>query len=214
MDVILDNAGQILQGAGYTLGTAGYSVLFSLILGSLLGIASAARIPILHQALTAYTELIRNTPELVQLFWIYLVLPAIGIRLTILGAVIVYLCVNGVAYTLLVVRGGIEAVPVGQFEASRALGLGRYRTYRRIILPQALRSVAPSLVNEVIRILKNSTLVSLVAAPDLIYQVTHLANINFEPIVFQLLAAAFFFVVITLISILARGVTNVERIPV
>ena len=214
MDVFLDNAGQILEGAGYTLGTAGYSVLFSLILGSLLGIVAAAKVPVVHQILTAYTELIRNTPELVQLFWIYLVLPAIGIRLTILGAVIVYLCVNGVAYTLLVVKGGIQAIPLGQFEASRALGLGRYRTYRRIILPQALRSVVPALVNEVIRILKNSTLVSLIAAPDLIYHITHLANITFEPIAFQLLAAVFFFVVITLISILARSLTDVERIRV
>lgn len=204
MDSIRQNIGMLLEGSLFTLGTAGFGVLVSLSLGTLLGVVSALRVPVLRYVIGAYTEIIRNTPELVQLFWIYLVLPTLGVRLSVLEAVLLYLSINGVAYTSMVVRGGIENLPVGQHEASRALGMGRTLMFRRVLVPQALRPLVPSLVNEIIRILKNTTLVTLIAAPDLIHTANRLANITFEPIAFQLFTAAFYFIVITLLSFVAN----------
>lgn len=212
MDHIVNNWQPLLSGAIYTLGTAAVGVVVSLVLGTVLGVVYALRVPGVRQVLVVYTELIRNTPELVQLFWIYLVLPSVGIQLNVLEAVLVYLCVNGVAYTLIVIEGGIDSVPVGQFEAARAVRLSTGRMYSRIIVPQAIRPLVPALVNEIIRVLKNTTLVMLISAPDLVYQASRLANLDFEPIAYQLFAAAFYFVVITALSVVAKRFTTTERV--
>lgn len=210
MDILLKYASDLAAGAAYTMGAAAVGVLISLTMGTVFGIVAAARVPVARALLAVYSEIIRNTPELVQLFWIYLILPSLGLSLTISGAVLVYLSVNGTAYTQEVVRGGVLSVPRGQWEASQVLGLSRWRTYGRIVIPQALRAIVPSLLNEIIRVLKNTTLVSLIAAPDLIYVANHLTTLTFRPIAFQLFAGAFYFVVITLISVMARRVSPVE----
>lgn len=210
MNTLLQHSGELAAGALYTLAVAAVGVVVSLLIGTALGIVVAARPPVVRWAIYAYSEVVRNTPELVQLFWIYLVLPSLGINLTVTQAVLAYLCVNGIAYCLEVVRGGVEAVPRGQREACRVLSLSRWRTYRKVIVPQAMRSVVPSLMNEIIRVLKNTTLVSLIAAPDLVYYVHHLSSSNFEPVLFQLCAGGFYFVVITLVSMLARRIRPLE----
>ncbi len=211
MNGIIENWQPLLSGAGYTLAAAGIGIVVSLFLGTVLGVVAAMRIPVVSQVLMIYTELVRNTPELVQLFWIYLVLPFLGVDLTVFQAVILYLCFNGVAYTSIVVEGGIEAVAPGQYEAAQAVGLPLVRMYSRVIVPQALRPLVPSLVNEIIRVLKNTTLITLISAPDLIYVTERLANLNFAPIAYQLVAAAFYFVVITVLSMVAKRFTSTER---
>lgn len=152
----------------------------------------------------AYVEVIRNTPELVQLFWIYLVLPNLGINLTINQAVLVYLTVNGTAYATEIIRGAVLSVPRGQFEAARALGLRGTLLYRRIVLPQALGKALPSIVNQMIMVLKNTTLVSFIAAQDVVYYANHLSSLTMQPVPFQLATGLMFFVVITTLSLLAK----------
>jgi polar amino acid transport system permease protein len=167
-------------------------------------VVQALRVPGAALPITGYVEAIRNTPELVQLFWIYLVLPELGINLTINQAVLGYLTVNGTAYATEIVRGGVLSIPRGQFEAARALGLRGVRLYRRIVLPQALRKVLPSIVNQMIMVLKGTTLVSFIAGQDVVYYANHLSSLTMQPVPFQVYTGLMFFAVITVLSALVR----------
>jgi polar amino acid transport system permease protein len=115
----------------------------------------------------AYVELIRNTPFLVQVFLIFFGLPTAGIRLDANEGALIAMVLNGSAYTIEIVRAGIEAISHGQLEAGRALGLHRFSVFRLIVLPQALRAVTPPLGSQFILLMLNSSIVSVIAADDL-----------------------------------------------
>lgn len=204
MNEIVHHWPDLLRGTAYTVVAALFGVVISLVFGSMLGVVRTLRVPFLNWAIALYVSVIRNTPELVQLFWIYLVLPNLGINLSVNQAVLVYLSVNGTAYMAEIFRGAVLAVPVGQREAAFALGIRGSRLYRRVVLPQATRKVSPALVNQGIMILKNTTLVSVIAGKDIVYYANHLSSLTFRPVPFQLYTGAMFLVVITILASIAR----------
>jgi polar amino acid transport system permease protein len=131
-------------------------------------------------AIVAYVELVRNTPFLVQLFFIYFALPVVGPRLTAFEAAALAMTLNLAAYATEVVRAGIDSVAPGQYEAGRALGLHGFAVFRLIILPQGIAAVYPALVSQVIIMLLESAVVSTIAVRDLTYAADFIQSRNFR----------------------------------
>jgi polar amino acid transport system permease protein len=124
----------------------------------------------LRQAIGVYVEVIRNTPFLVQLFFIFFGLPSMGIRLDPIMAAIVAMTLYMAAYTTEIVGAGLDAVPLGQREAARALGLRPRLVFVKIVLPQALRVIFPALTSQVVIMMLESAVVSQIAVRDLTYE--------------------------------------------
>lgn len=152
----------------------------SLVLGLLLALAKLSQSRLLSAAANVYIEVIRGTPCLLQLFYIYFVLPAVGIRVEPFLAGVLGLTVNYSAYLAEVYRAGIAAVPRGQVEASQALGMSRRKMLRLIILPQAIRVVIPPLGNYFISLFKDTSLVSTVTVRELMFTGQIIASMNFQ----------------------------------
>ena len=150
--------------------TAETSVL-GFLLGMLIGLVGAAArtspVWVLRFVAGSYVEIIRNTPSLVQIFMIYFGLPSLGIRLSGFEAGTIALGVSGGGYLIEILRSGFQAVPRGQREAAATLGLSRTTTYLRVVAPQALRIVYPPVVSQFIQMILGSSLLSIVALPEL-----------------------------------------------
>jgi polar amino acid transport system permease protein len=170
----------LISGAGMTL----LLILIVAVLGSVLSVAGAAarrsHSKLLQHTMAAYVEIIRNTPFLVQLFFIFFGLPSLGVRLGNVTAAIIAMTMNMTAYGIEVVRAGLDAVPKGQSEGASALGLGRYRIFVSVVLPQALRVIFPALTSQITIILLESAVVSQIAVEDLTYQADMLQAANFR----------------------------------
>jgi len=164
--------GLFLRGAGVTLGLTAIAATFGIALS--IGGAATARWGLgwARALVIAYVELIRNTPFLVQLFFIFFGLPALGIKMTAMQAAILAMTINLTAYAIEIVRAGIESVPPGQREAGIALGLKPVKVFIYVVLPQALANVYPALVSQIIITMLESAVVSQVAVMDL----THVAD--------------------------------------
>ena len=146
----------------------------------------------LHAILGAYVELIRNTPFLVQLFFIFFGLPSIGIRLDPIAAAMLAMTINLAAYGIEIVGAGLDAVPVGQSEAGLALGLRPRQVFIRIVLPQALRVIFPALTSQVVIMMLESAAVSQIAVPELTYQADMLQSRTFRSFETYLVVAAIY----------------------
>ena len=168
------------------------SFVVAIILGVLSAICRTGRNQALQFLAYVYVEVFRAVPVLTQLFVIYFGLGAIGIRLDPIPAAIAGFGLNGGAYLTEVFRGGIEAVGRGQVEAAYALGIGRLRTLALIVLPQAFRVSLPSLVNFAIGLVKDTSLASAVAAPELSFNAHILVDRTFLSTQIYLLVAAFY----------------------
>jgi polar amino acid transport system permease protein len=152
----------------------------SLVVGLVIALMRLSRHRALRFIAAFYVEVIRGTPCLLQLFYIYFVLPAVGIRIEPFMAGVVGLSVNYSAYLSEVYRAGIIAVPKGQIEAAQALGMSRRKMMRIVILPQAIRVVVPPLGNYFISLFKDTSLVSIVTLRELLFTGQIIASGNFQ----------------------------------
>ncbi|MFC6616381.1 amino acid ABC transporter permease [Deinococcus radiophilus] len=166
--LIAESMPYLLEGARLTLIITAVSLLAGIIIGTLVALARLSGIAPLRWLATAYIELIRGTPLLVQIFLIYFGLPQItGINMEPLPAGLLAFSLNSGAYVAEIMRSGIQGVPRGQTEASLSLGFSPRDTMRYIVLPQAFRRVLPPLVNEALNLLKNTSLLSAIALVEL-----------------------------------------------
>ncbi len=158
---------ELAFGAWLTIQLSAVSMMLSLLIAifGALGRTSGPRW--LRLVIAAYVEFVRNTPFLVQVFVIFFGLPAFGIRLEANTGALVAMVLNGSAYTIEIVRAGIQAVNHGQVEAAGALGLHRLQIFRAIVLPQALRAVFAPLGSQFILLMLNSSIVSVIGAEEL-----------------------------------------------
>ncbi|MBL3538445.1 amino acid ABC transporter permease [Aminivibrio sp.] len=157
----------LLTGAKVTIQASALSVLFGAILGIFVGALRVVPFAPVRAAAATYIYIIRGTPLLIQLFLIYFGLPSLGLNLPAFTAGIIGLSINSSGYVGEIVRGGIEAVPKGQWEASKVLGLSYLKTMRFIILPQAIRNMLPAIGNEFVTLIKESSLLSTLAITEL-----------------------------------------------
>ncbi|NUP98702.1 MAG: ABC transporter permease subunit, partial [Armatimonadetes bacterium] len=157
----------LLRGLAVSLRLTLLGLLAGLPLGLVVGLARLNSFRPLSLLAGAYVELMRGTPLLVQIFAIYYVLPALGLRLPAWPSAVIALGLNSAAYIAEILRAGIASIDVGQMEGARSLGLGYGQAMRYVVLPQALRRVVPPLTNEAIALLKDTSLVSVVAISEL-----------------------------------------------
>lgn len=184
------------------------SMAVALAFGLVLALARLAERRVLAVAATAFVEVIRGSPLLLQLFYIFYVLPFFGLRLDKFAAGIIGLAVNYGAYLSEVFRAGIEAVDKGQWEAAGALGLSRPLVLRLVVLPQAVRIVIPPIGNYFISLFKDTALVSTISIPELIFTGQLIAADSFK----YLQVYSIIFVIYLVISYPASlGVRRLER---
>jgi His/Glu/Gln/Arg/opine family amino acid ABC transporter permease subunit len=170
----------LLQGAYLTITVSLLSFALATAIGLLVGLARISRLLPLRMLATPYVQFIRGTPLLLQLFCIYYVLPYGGIILSPFVSGLLGLTINYSAYMAEVFRGGVLAIPKGQWEAGLSVGMSRRLLLKRIILPQALRIVIPAIGNFFVSIFKDSALVSIVTMRDLMFAGQILAAATFK----------------------------------
>ncbi|MFJ4193020.1 amino acid ABC transporter permease [Pseudomonas sp. NPDC089534] len=166
---ILSTLPAFLSAVGVTLQVGLIAIGTSLAVALLNAALLVLRVPYLPKVIALYVELARNTPLLIQLFFVYFALPAVGVHVSGFAAAIITLTFLGGAYLTEVLRAGVEAVPKGQIESGRSLGLSDLQVLRYVILPQAGILSLPSLFANFIFLLKETTVVSAVAVPELLY---------------------------------------------
>jgi len=197
----------LLIGLGYT---AAYTVICTL-LGLLIGLAVAmgrlSRHASLRAPLRGYVEVFRCTPVLVQLVWFYYALPVLtGIQISAALAAVLALSLYGSSFYSEIIRGGIVSIDSGQSEAGAALGMTPGQNMRRIVLPQAIKRMIPALMNQSIIQFKNTSLVSVLAVPDLVYQSQVAAHDSYRPLeTYTAVAVAYAAILIPLTIIVRRG---------
>ena len=181
-----------------------FAVLIGVLFGVLFALLKLSKNKVLKTIATIYIEFIRGTPLLVQLYIIYYGLPMLGIcipKIPFLGdsgndllAGIITLSLNSTAYVAEIIRGGIEAVDKGQMEAARSLGLNHSMAMKSVIMPQAFKNILPALCNEFITIIKESSIVSVIGVPELMFNADTVRGNTFEPFAPLLIAAALYFI--------------------
>ncbi|MFW6313772.1 MAG: amino acid ABC transporter permease [Spirochaetota bacterium] len=155
------------------------SILFALIIGLFTGLGRISRITVINRIATIYVEVIRGIPLLVQLFYIYFALGQF-VQVPRMAAAVIAMSVCYGAYMGEIFRAGIQSIPKGQMEAALALGLTRTQALRKVIIPQTFRIILPPVGNEFIALLKDSSLVSIVAVADLLRRGREYASQTFE----------------------------------
>ncbi len=184
----------LLEGVVVTLKLAAISAVFSVVIGLVVAVLRSFRSPTLDIFLVAYLDLFRSIPMIVLMVVVYYALPYIGIALDSVTATVVALSLGYGAYAAESFRAGIESVHYGQVEAARALGLTRLQTMRLVILPQAIKVVIPPLTGNLIAMLKDTAVASIVASPELLKRAKELYVGKANPT--PLVAAAFIYLLI------------------
>lgn len=185
----------------FRLGISG--ILLSIVIGIICSLAGYYRIPVLKKAVTIYIELSRNTPLLVQLFFLYFGLPKIGIMLSSEGCAIIGLSFLGGSYMAEAFRSGLEAVEKGQMESALAIGLSHTQVMRYVIFPQALAISIPALCANIIFLIKETSVFSVVALADLMYVAKDLIGLYYQTDEALLMLVISYLVLLLPISLIA-----------
>lgn len=184
----------LLTGAAWTLALTAVSAVFGMVLGIACAWACTEGAAPLRWLVAAYVELIRNTPFIVQLFFIFFGLPALGFRLTPESSSVIAMVVNLGAYAAEIVRAGVQATPRGQFEAAASLALTRAQTFLHVVLPPALRRVWPALVSQIIIVMLGSAVCGQIATEELSYAANLIQSRNFRAFEAFIVATAMYLV--------------------
>lgn len=203
----------LLRGLWLTVALTALSLALGLPLGLLLALARLSRRGAVRGAASAYVELFRGTPLLVQIIFIYYALPQlVGLDLPPFTAAVLALTLNSAAYVAEIFRAGIGAVDAGQLEAAQALGLSRWQGMRHVVLPQAFRHALPPLTNEAIALLKDSSLVSIIGMAELTRSGQELASQLAAPLAVWPAVALFYLLVTFPLTRLAGALERRLRI--
>jgi glutamate transport system permease protein len=200
VDAVVDNLDAYRQGFVTTLALTVLASVLALALGTLLAAMRVSPVPTLRGAGTAYVEIVRNTPLTVVFFFAVFVLPQLDIRLSFFAFAVIAVTVYHAAFFCEAVRSGINAVGVGQAEAARSIGLTFTQSLGLVILPQALRTVVPPLINVVIALTKNTSIAAAFGVVELTAVGTRLANANADAVLAVLAGVAACYLLLTLPS--------------
>jgi polar amino acid transport system permease protein len=195
--------GPLLVGLWITLKISAWSLVFALVLGLVAGLGRVSANPAAHGLATTYVEVIRGTPLLVQIFIFYFFFGTV-LELSPFTAGVAALAVFTGAYVAEIIRAGIEAVPRGQMEAARSLGMSTAQAMRLVILPQALRKTLPPLAGQFISLIKDSSLVSIIAITDLSKAGREVVSSTFSPFEVWFTVALMYLALTGALSLLVR----------
>ena len=186
----------------YTVGT----IALGLLIGLLVGLGRLSPSKLINLPLIAYIEAFRCTPLLVQIVWFYYALPVLlGIQIPAVAAATMTLSLYTGAFYAEIFRGGIISIERGQWDAARALGLRPWQVMRKVILPQAVRRMVPPFVNQSITQLKNTSLVSTIAVPDLLYNGMQITADTYRPLEVYTVVAIIYFAMLFPSTLLAQA---------
>ena len=191
MDKLFDTFLLMLDGSEITLEIFAVTLVLALPLGMLAALGRLSQLKLLSRLVEFYVWIMRGTPLMLQLLFVYFALPMVGIRLPDLAAALLAFTLNYAAYFAEIFRAGIQSVPRGQYEAARTLGMSYPQTMRRIILPQVFRMVLPPVSNETINLVKDTSLVYILAMNDLLRVARTIVQREFDMTPF-LIAAVFY----------------------
>lgn len=197
----------LTQGLSLTLELAGVSLVFAMVIGIFASLMGMSKNPILRGINKAFVAIIRGTPLLVQGFFIYFgITGLLGIRITAFMAGTIALSLNAGGYLSEIFRGGIQAVDPGQREAARSLGLSASQTTWRIIIPQAIRICIPSVVNQWCITIKDTSIISVIGLAELTKMGQNIIARTYRSFEVWIIVGAMYFIVIWLLTVLARVV--------
>ena len=194
----------MLTGAGYTLLFAVASMIGGLAIGLPVALMRISPWAALRLPSSLYVSAMRGTPLLVQIFVIYYGLPSVGIEFTPVAAGVLALSLNSGAYLSESLRGAIRAVSEGQWRAAFSLGLGYWQTLHHIVMPQALRIAVPSMSNTLISLIKDTSLVSVIALTELMLATKEVIATTFQPLPLYIAAACIYWVLSLFFEALQR----------
>ncbi|WP_434776881.1 amino acid ABC transporter permease [Neisseria sp. Ec49-e6-T10] len=210
MDYIIQMLGPLWQGTTITLKLFFITLILSIPLGLILALMRLSRFRIVGTIVNGYIWLMRGTPLMLQMLFIYYALPfvpVIGVRLPDFPAAVVAFGLNYAAYFAEIFRAGIQSINKGQYEAAKVLGLTYPQTMRRIILPQMIKRVLPPLSNETITLVKDTSLIYVLALNDLLRAARNIVQRDFT--ITPFIVAAVFYLIMTLI--LTWGFQRMEK---
>jgi len=194
----------LAKGVLWTLGLTAISAVIGLVVGTLCAWARSSGPLWLRWVVGSYVELIRNTPFIVQLFFVFFGLPAAGVKLTPETASVIAMVINLGAYAAEIIRAGIEATPKGQFEAASSLALSRLQTFRYVVLPPALQKVWPALTSQIIIVMLGSAVCGQISTEELSYAANLIQSRNFRAFEAFIIATGIYL----LLSIGVRALLN------
>jgi polar amino acid transport system permease protein len=197
----------ILAGLGITIAYTVGTILLGLVIGLVTGLLRLSRNPMITAPLVAYVEIFRCTPLLVQIVWFYYALPVVlGIDIPAHVAAVLVLSLYTGAFYAEIIRGGVNSIERGQWDAARAIGMRRRQVMRHVILPQAVKRMIPPFMNQSIIQLKNTSLVSTIAVADLLYQGTIITAATYRPLEVYTMVAIIYFLVLFPLTLAAQQV--------
>ncbi|WP_232318018.1 amino acid ABC transporter substrate-binding protein/permease [Neomicrococcus aestuarii] len=204
-DLLGQSLPALMKGLGNTLLVTGISFIFAMILGLIFGFMKISQNIVLRGIATTFVNIFRGTPLLVWAFFFYFGIPQItGQPVSIWVAGVLTLALNSGAYVAEIVRGGIQSVDPGQLEAARSLGLGYGKSMQRVVVPQAFKIMTPSLINQLIIMLKDSSLLLAIGFAELLYQAQQIYAANFRVTEVLIIVAVIYFIAIFLLTKLAN----------
>lgn len=203
---VFDYDSALLAGTAHTLLLTAVGAVAGLGIGILGAVCRAWRISPFDRIFAVYVELIRNTPFLIQLFFVYFGLPSLGVRLDEWEAAILAVIINLGAYTTEIIRAGIEATPRGQTEAAQSLAMTRAQIFRHVVLPPALAKVWPSICSQVVIVMLGTSVCSQIAAEELTFAANFIQSRNFRAFETYLIVTVIYF----LLAVIVRQVLKIS----
>jgi polar amino acid transport system permease protein len=195
----------IIQGIPITLAYTLLSFLIGLLLGTMFSLAKLSKNRYLGWFVTAYISVFRGTPVLIQLSMAYFVTPIfIGYKISIFEAGIIAFSLNSAAYITEIIRAGIVSIDKGQFESARALSIPYFYRMKDIILPQAVRNILPALVNEIISLLKETAIISVLGEEDIMKRADAIAVAQYNYFAPLVVAAVCYYILVMILTFLAK----------
>lgn len=189
------------------------SMAGAIVIGLMLAVVYELDNPIIRLVYFLYVTLIRGTPLLLQLVFVYTVLPLAGVRLSVTESALLALCVNEGAYEAEVIRTGLESIPVGQREAARVTGFSYWQAMFVLIIPQAMRLVIPTIGNQINGMFKYTSLVSIISMTELFQVTQQAADATFEYLAIYSVAAAYYLAMTGLWTLVQRVIEGAIQVP-
>jgi His/Glu/Gln/Arg/opine family amino acid ABC transporter permease subunit len=211
--VIWDNRGPLFDGFKNTMKASVVGILLAYVIGLVLGAVRAHRIPALNQLAATYVEIIRNTPILVQIFFLFYGLPVLGIHLEIFTVAWLSITIWGGAFMTENFRAGFEAVPTRLREAGYALGFTPLRAFLNVTLPIGGRIALPSTINTSISVLKNTSLLLIIGYPELTYVANNIQSNTFRTFEMFTALAIYYLAIVWTLSTLIRFLERRLALP-
>lgn len=200
-----DNIGFLLDGLRVTVEVAFFTIVISILIGFLLGIIRYFEIPVVSKVVGAIVDIIRNLPLLLIIFFTYFALPQLGISLNVFWSTVIAMSIFEASMISEILRGGLKALPNGQMEAGLATGLKKTNVMFHILLPQATKEILPSLVSQLIALIKDTSLATIITLPELTHNAKIIYGQDTSYVIPTFMAlAAFYFVICFALSVFSK----------